>query len=180
MQTYISILRGINVSGQKLIKMNSLREMYEGLGYLNVRTYIQSGNVVFKSNEPESGNLEKNISEAILKSFGFDVPVIVIGEKELKFVSANNRFIIDRGEDISKLHVTFLSEEPSKQLTEILSGVEFLPDEFYVNGKSVYLFCPAGYGNTKLSNTFFEKKLKVGATTRNWKTITELVKLTEQ
>ncbi|MCX6303941.1 MAG: DUF1697 domain-containing protein [Bacteroidetes bacterium] len=177
MQTYISILRGINVSGHKLIKMKSLQEMFDGLGLLNARTYIQSGNVVFGSNFAGHGELEKIIGGEILKCFGFEVPVIVIGGGELKTISANNPFINPRGEDEAKLHVTFLSAEPDRTLVETIAKDAYSPDEYCVIGKAVYLFCPQGYGNTKLSNTFFEKKLKVSATTRNWKTILELVKL---
>ncbi len=179
MKTYISILRGINVSGQKLIKMKSLQEMYVGLDFRNVRTYIQSGNVVFESNAPEAGNLEKTISAAILKTFGFEVPVIVLGKEELRSISEHNPFIRQRGEDIARLHVAILSAEPEHSLTETIGHDEYLPDEFYISGRSIYLFCPNGYGNTKLSNTFYEKKLKVMATTRNWKTVLELVKISE-
>ncbi len=179
MQTYISILRGINVSGHKLIKMKTLQEMYESLGFRKVKTYIQSGNVVFCAESEEVKSLEKMITEAIMKSFGFEVPVIVIEKDEMTEISVSNRFISERGEDILKLHVTFLSDEPGKKLIDDLPHEEYLPDEFYVKGKSVYLFCPNGYGNTKLSNNFFEKKLKVQATTRNWKTVLELVKMSE-
>jgi uncharacterized protein (DUF1697 family) len=180
MGTYLSILRGINVSGHNLIKMKSLQEMYERLGLSSVKTYIQSGNVVFENKSSEPETLGKLISEEILKTFGFKVPVIVIEKAALKEISTHNRYIIERGEDISKLHVTFLSQEPLKNLSESVHSGEYLPDEFYITGKSIYLFCPNGYGNTKLSNNFFEKKLKVQATTRNWKTILELVKLSEQ
>jgi uncharacterized protein (DUF1697 family) len=179
MQTYISILRGINVSGHKLIKMKALQEMYEKLGFNNARTYIQSGNVVFDSISTDTGELARTVSAGILQTFGFEVPVIVLEKEELKSMTANNIFIPDRGEDVSKLHVTILSAGPAAGLQETISREDYLPDEFFIIGRSVYLFCPNGYGNTKLSNTFFEKKLKVQATTRNWKTILELVKMSE-
>ncbi|MEI7725715.1 MAG: DUF1697 domain-containing protein [Bacteroidota bacterium] len=179
MQTYISILRGINVSGYKLIKMNLLKEMFEHLGFENVKTYIQSGNVVFNCNSTETAILGNKIADEILNHFGFEVPVIVLGKDELKKVSAQNTFINERGEDIAKLHVTFLSAEPVVSLMEGIDNMAYLPDEFYLSEKAVYLFCPNGYGNTKLSNNFFENKLKVQATTRNWKTIIELVKMSE-
>jgi uncharacterized protein (DUF1697 family) len=94
-------------------------------------------------------------------------------------IHANNKYADERGEDITKLHATILNTEPLKDLTGLIKGSDYFPDEFYISGKTVYLFCPNGYGNTKLSNSFFEKKLKVQATTRNWKTILELKKLTE-
>jgi uncharacterized protein (DUF1697 family) len=177
MHTSISILRGINVSGHNLIKMSALREMYENMGFYNIRTYIQSGNVVFDHETEDAGQLCEMISKGINKRFGFDVPVIVIGKDELKIISGQNLFINERGEDISKLHVTFLSREPDGKMAENISPAEYLPDEFFIIGRSIFLFCPNGYGNTKLSNAFFEKKLKVQATTRNWKTVLELVNI---
>jgi uncharacterized protein (DUF1697 family) len=179
MQTYISILRGINVSGHNLIKMKALQEMYVKLGFTNVRTYIQSGNVVFESEPKQADKLVAIISEGIRNNFGFDVPVIVITNQLLKDIIANNIYMHDRGEDLSKLHVTFLAAEPLKDLVETINQEKYLPDEFCILPKAVLLFCPNGYGNTKLSNAFFEKKLKVQATTRNWKTIMELAKMTE-
>jgi uncharacterized protein (DUF1697 family) len=179
MKTYISILRGINVSGHKMIKMKALQELYERLGFRNVRTYIQSGNVVFENKPSETGVLEKMISGEILESFGFEVPVIVLEKEELINILSHNAFIRDRNEDISRLHVTILSRDPENHLVDNIGKEVFLPDEYCIIGKAVYLFCPNGYGNTKLSNTFFEKKLKVLATTRNWKTVLELVKMSE-
>ncbi|MFZ4520891.1 MAG: DUF1697 domain-containing protein [Bacteroidales bacterium] len=179
MPTYIAILRGINVSGHKLIKMKALQEMFEHLGFSRVRTYIQSGNVAFESTLEETEKLEKIISDGIQEHFSFVVPVIVLTGIELRHISENNKFVADRGEDQTKLHVTILSAAPQGNLIEAIPAKDFLPDEYYVTGKTVYLFCPQGYGNTKLSNNFFEKKLKVQATTRNWKTILELVKLSD-
>ena len=179
MQSYISILRGINVSGHNMIKMKALQELYESLGFSKARTYIQSGNVVFESNSADTGTLEKIISGGIRETFGFEVPVIVLEREELKSISTYNSFINGRGEEITKLHVTILSGVPVKDLAETIRHENYLPDEFYILGRTVYLFCPDGYGNTKLSNAFFEKKLKVRATTRNWKTVLELVKMSE-
>jgi len=179
MQTYISILRGINVSGHKLIKMKALQELYENLGFSNVRTYIQSGNVVFGSKSEDTGKLEKIIASAILKNFEFEVPIIVLKRDELNYITSQNMFLTQREKDISKLHVTFLSKEPEKNLAESIGREEYSPDEYNIVGKAIYLFCPQGYGNTKLNNNFFEKKLKVQATTRNWKTVLELLNLSE-
>jgi len=178
MKTYIAILRGINVSGQKLIKMADLKKMFESLDFQDVKTYIQSGNIAFKSKPESDEDLQKQIHQAIQKTFDFDIPVTVLNEKELKKTQQNNPFLKARKEDESKLHVTFLSEEPDKDLAENLKETaQFLPDEWILAGRSVYIFCPGGYGKTKLSNNFFEKKLKVTATTRNWKTVNELVEM---
>jgi len=175
MNTYVAILRGINVSGQKMIKMTALKTMFEDMHFENVRTYIQSGNVVFTAQSTVVRDLQKQIHEAIQESFAFDVPVIVLNEKEWSAVQDQNPFLEERSEDIAKLHVTFLSEEPQKDLVRKLEETaQFPPDEWILSGRSVYLFCPGGYGNTKLNNNFFEKKLKVTATTRNWKTVNAL------
>lgn len=179
METYIAILRGINVSGHNLIKMKSLQKMFESLGFSGVKTYIQSGNVVFFSKHAEKEKLEGIISAGIQQNFGYTVPVIVLSKEELADIQANNIYAHERGEEITKLHATILNCEPLKDLTGLINGSDYLPDEFYLSGKTVYLFCPNGYGNTKLSNSFLEKKLKVQATTRNWKTILELIKMTE-
>ncbi len=179
MQTYISILRGINVSGSKIIKMDALRNLFEELKFKNVQTYIQSGNIIFQDKKTNCGTLEKKIAKRILDDFGFDVPVMVKESDELKVVLKNNHFVNDRKEDITKLHVTFLSGEPTKENIEKIKSGNYASDEYVFSGKAIYLFCPNGYGNTKLNNNFFESKLKLVATTRNWKTVNELVNLAE-
>lgn len=180
MQTYISMLRGINVSGRNMIKMDALRAMYESLNFKNVKTYIQSGNVIYKTKTTKPQKLEKKIASQIKKEFGFDVPIMVKETEELITVFNQNPFLIKRKEDITKLHVIFLSQEPEEAAIDKIKEGQYAEDEFIVINKTVYLFCPNGYGNTKLTNTFFENKFKVTATTRNWKTITELVKIAEQ
>lgn len=180
MTTYISILRGINVSGHKMVKMDALKEMYKRLKFKNIQSYIQSGNVVFQSDSAPVAVLEKKIRKEILKSFAFDVPVLVREVEEIRQVLKNNPFVSKRKEDISRLHVTFLSDEPQKDALVKASAVSYAPDEFIVKGRTVYLFCPDGYGNTKLNNTFFENKFKLTATTRNWKTTSELLVIAEK
>jgi uncharacterized protein (DUF1697 family) len=177
MEKYISILRGINVSGKKMIKMEALRKLYEDMNFKNVATYIQSGNVIFESKATDTKKLQKQVEKNIIKAFGFDVPVIVKERKEVEAVITNNPFISNKKIDITKLHVTFLSEEPDIIHTDKIKDLKYDPDEFIISGNAVYLFCPNGYGNTKLNNNYFESKLKVTATTRNWKTVNELVKL---
>ncbi len=179
MKIYIAILRGINVSGHKMIKMETFREMLEGLDFKNVKTYIQSGNAVFQAKETETGKLEKKIVKKIQEEFGFEVPVMVKKLDEIKAVLKSNPFINKRKEDLSRLHVTFLNGEPAKETVDKIKEGNYGSDEFIFSGKNVYLFCPNGYGNTKLNNNFFENKLKLVATTRNWKTIGELVSMGE-
>lgn len=180
MTTYIAILRGINVSGHKPIKMEALRVSCEELGFKKVKTYIQSGNIVFQFKKIKPSELESILASKIKVSFGFDVPVIVKEAEEVYTVLKTNPFLTKRKEDITKLHVTFLNQEPDKSLIDKIKVGQYASDEFIVIGKTIYLFCPNGYGNTKLNNSFFENKLKVIATTRNWKTITELVNVSEE
>ncbi len=176
METYISILRGINVGGHKLIKMQVLTKLYEDLGFKNVKTYIQSGNVVFKSKQTDNLKLEAIISKKITEVFSFEVPVIVMKHKEVEGVFKNNPFIIKKKLDVNFLHVTFFSQQPKQEDMDKISGV-FGNDEFVFTEKAVYLYCPDGYSKSKLTNSFFENKLKVIATTRNWKSTTELVNI---
>ncbi len=176
MQTYISILRGINVSGQKMIKMEELATLYKSLHFENVKTYIQSGNVVFQANQTDVHDLAKQIEERISERFGFQVPVMVKEKNEIASVLQNNPFIKSK-EDVSRLHVTFLSNEPNQTNIDKIKQAQYEPDEYFILGSVVYLFCPNGYGNTKLTNNFFENKLKVTATTRNWKTVNELMNM---
>lgn len=179
MEKYISILRGINVSGKNKIKMDDLKLIYESVGFKNVATYIQSGNVIFEFKTVDRKELSELISGSIKKKLEFDVPVFVLTSDKLNEIFSNNPFINNRDENISKLHVTVLDNSPDKNLVSELLKTNSGIDEFILKDNIVYLFCPSGYGKTKLTNAFFEKKLKVSATTRNWKTITKLVELSE-
>jgi uncharacterized protein (DUF1697 family) len=156
-----------------MIKMEALRKMYEDLKFKNVRTYIQSGNIIFQDKPAKPEVLKEKIAKRILKETGFEVPVMVKDIEEIASVLKSNPFL-KRKEDTAKLHVTFLSGEPGKETLDKIPEGKYGKDEFILSGRTVFLFCPDGYGNTKLSNNFFENKLKVTATTRNWKTINEL------
>ncbi|MDF2447995.1 MAG: hypothetical protein K0R26_499 [Bacteroidota bacterium] len=180
METYIAILRGINVSGHKLIKMDHLITLCVGLGFENTKTYIQSGNIIFQFKKSKNKAIEKLLENALRSEYDFDVPVIIKTQQEMQTVFENNPFLKKRNEDPTKLHATFLNDIPEKSEVDTLQKVKYPPDEFIVDENCIYLFCPNGYGNTKLNNTFLENKLKVSATTRNWKTITSLVKIADE
>jgi uncharacterized protein (DUF1697 family) len=177
MQTYISMLRGINVSGHKMIKMEALRNLYTQLDFKNVQTYIQSGNVTFQTSESKPQDLQQKIANKVLEEFGFIVPVMVKLKSAFIKVIDENPF---QNEDLSKLHVTFLSEIPKNENVLKIASTDYAPDKIAILENSVYIICPNGYGNTKLNNTFLEKKLKVIATTRNWKTINELFNIADK
>lgn len=177
MKTYVSILRGINVGGRKVL-MTDLKALYEGLKLKKVTTYIQSGNVLFTADEKQAeAALSEKIRKAIEKQYGFEVPVIIRDIAELETVLRTNPFLAEKNIDAEKLHVTFLAEAPEKSRLVEMSAVDFPPDRFRITGRDVFLHCPVSYGETKLSNNFFEKKLKVSATTRNWKTVNTLTEM---
>src|SRR5208337_4185366 len=173
--TFIAILRGINVSGHFMIRMHDLKTKLEVLGFQNITTYIQSGNIIFNYEITDQNELSGLIGNNILQNFGFNVPVIVRNVTEIKAVIENNPFVNDRKENIDRLHVTFFSRSPDPEMSRKISVLNFNPDEFIVNQDHAYVFCPNGYGNTKINNQFFENKLNVTATTRNWKTVNQLV-----
>ena len=171
------MLRGINVSGQKKIKMDELKSLYESLNFNNVQTYIQSGNVIFKSENTDSEKLEKLIGEKINQSFGYSVVVFVKTVNEIQQTINQNPFLNKSKEDITKLCVTFLSSIPDESLIKNLENFKSDSEDFNLIGNEIYLYYPDGYGRTKLSNNFFENKLKVSATTRNWRTVNKLFEI---
>jgi uncharacterized protein (DUF1697 family) len=159
--------------------MDDLIELYEELLFKNIRTYIQSGNVVFQSQKSELKNLGTKISNQIQKYFGFEVQVIVLEIEELKRIIRDNPYTAIKNIDISRVYITFLATVPDQVSEEISKQKHTSGDMFALIGKTIYLYCPNGYGRTKLTNTFFENKLKVVATTRNWKTTIELLNIAE-
>lgn len=179
MSTYIALLRGINVSGQKIIKMADLKLLFEAQGFQNVQTYIQSGNVVFSSVEKNISKLESNISSSIKKKFDFNVAVMVITPAKIEYVLDKNPFVKMK-KDIERLYVTFLSESPLKENIIKLNAIDFSPEEYFLDGRYIFLYVPNGYGKAKLNNNLFENKLKVSGTTRNWKTMSKLLEIIKQ
>jgi uncharacterized protein (DUF1697 family) len=179
MPTYIAILRGINVSGHNKMPMKELKTVLEGLSFENITTYIQSGNVIFTSPEKNEGKLITKIQAVIAEKFGFKVPVVIRTDKEFAAALNNNPFLKEKDIDAEKLHITFLADKPAKENIEKANTYNYEPDRFIISGREVYVYCPNGYGNTKINNTFFENKLKVTATTRNLKTVKELVRMAE-
>jgi uncharacterized protein (DUF1697 family) len=174
---YVAMLRGINVSGQKIVKMEKLRDTFQALGFRRVKTYVQSGNVIFESSTTSPQILSKKIREKILNDFGFPALLVLRTSGEMIQIISNNPFLKEAGIDQSKLHVTFLSEVPTKTALSKIASMEAGSDQFRDHGREIYLYCPGGYGRTKLSNSAFEKHLFVAATTRNWRTVNTLAQL---
>ena len=173
---YICLLRGINVSGQKKIIMKDLKVMFEHMNFTSVQTYIQSGNIIFESENKNNSELSNQIKNGIKDTFGYDVPTFVESVNFLKELLHGNPYLKDAQKDSSKFHVTILNEQPNIQL----DLTKDKNDEWKRLKNIIYLYCPDGYGRTKFTNTFFEKKLKASATTRNWKTLNKLLELSSK
>lgn len=179
MSKIASLLRGINVSGHRKLPMKELKALYEGLGFKDIQTYIQSGNVVFDPGKNTLKSIPAKIEKAIFDNYGYDVPVIVCSPEQWQEVMDNNPFLEEKGIDVDQLYVSLLDAAPAKGLAEKIDAGAYLPDRFIISGTTIYQYFPNGYGRTKLTNTFFENKLKVKATTRNWRTMNVLREMME-
>jgi uncharacterized protein (DUF1697 family) len=173
---YVALLRGINVAGHRKVPMASLRDAVEGLGYGDISTYLQSGNVVLTAVRAKPAAIETAIAEQIEGWFGFDVGVLVRTARELTTIVQRNPFLAERA-DPATLHVVFCSVPPPARAWAGLDGDRFFPDRFTPIGREIFLHCPNGYGRTKLTNARFERALGTPVTTRNWKTVTNLAAL---
>jgi uncharacterized protein (DUF1697 family) len=174
-QTSIALLRGINVGGRTKVSMADLRALFDELEAEDVRTHLQSGNVVFKS-VLRGTELIEAVEKAIARDLGLKVTVLVRTKVQLAKVVANNPFA-EKANEQAKLHVAFLADAPSRARIRELDPAYGRPDEFRVAGREIYLYYPNGYGRTKINNAYFEKMLGVAATTRNWNTVTKLADL---
>ncbi|MES1208947.1 MAG: DUF1697 domain-containing protein [Pseudomonadota bacterium] len=199
MSELVALLRGVNVGG-KVAKMDAVRAAFEAAGFANVRTYVQSGNVLFAAKTGTEAALATKIAARLEKDIGFSIAVLVLSAKDLARVVAQNPFLNEKGIaltelgfaqrsrrgrskepsqgscliDVSKLHVTFLHGAPPAAGLQKMAAVASGRDRFVARGTTIYLHCPDGYGRSKLVNNAFERALKVGATTRNWNTVTTL------
>ena len=177
MAAYVCLLRGVNLGSRNKVNMKALQELFAALGYEDVQTYIQSGNVVFTAGGRTSpGRLAAAIEKQLAKELDIEVTALIRTPEELSAIVEANPFLAT-GADPSKLHVTFLAGEPDGSRLFKLDHDGFAPDEFRVQGREVYLHCPKGYGRTKLNNAFWERQAGVPATTRNWRTVTTLLQL---
>jgi uncharacterized protein (DUF1697 family) len=174
MPIYIAMLRGINVGGNKRIKMDDLRKSFEALGFEQVKTYIQSGNVVFKAAKSSSAALGKKIEARIVSDFGFSASVIVRTGAELSATITANPFLTQPGIDHDKLHVTFLSDIPAAPALKKLAELTVAPDQSQCVGKEIFLYLPNGFSASSLWKVPWEKALAVVTTTRNWKTVNSI------
>lgn len=177
MPIYISLLRAVNVSGKNIIKMSLLKELYEKIGFRSVKTYIQSGNVVFQTNNSDVTNIHKQIKQGIRDVFGLDITVIVLTQIQLEAVIQANPF--ENHVDSKQLYITYFENDvqdiPLPEIQSKATNEEVIE----IRSTIAYLYVPNGYGKTKLTNSFLEKKLNVLATTRNWNTTNKLMQLAQ-
>ncbi|WP_439129982.1 DUF1697 domain-containing protein, partial [Polaribacter sp.] len=172
MNKFIILLRGINVSGKNKIQMADLRELLNDLEFNNVQTYIQSGNIILESDLDKTATYNK-VKKGIQEKFGFEVPVIARTTSEWKKAIDNYPFTLENDKIVA---FTFLDKASKETAIEVNNIGE---DQYKIVDDVVYLHCPSGFGKTKLTNNTIEKKLKVSATTRNFKTTIKLLELSE-
>lgn len=173
---YLALLRGINVGGKNKLPMKDLVEIFIRAGCEDVRTYIQSGNVIFSASPVVSARLPEEITSLVAESFGFRTPVILRTADQLRDAVSQNPFL-KSGAAEDTLHVMFLADQPSPESVANLDPGRSAPDAFIVRGREVYLHLPNGVAGSKLTNAYFDSKLKTISTGRNWRTVTKLVEL---
>jgi uncharacterized protein (DUF1697 family) len=177
MFTHLALLRGINVSGHNMIKMEALKMALQNIGFQNVLTYIQSGNVFIDTEEENPAKVGFIIKQEIFKTFGFDVPIIIIGKNDLEKCLERNPFLKEKELDTKKLYVAFVSVLLKKESINDLKMSQFKPDEAVVDETRIFIKYSVGAGKTKLDQKYIEKKLNCIATIRNWNTVTQLLKM---
>ncbi|MDD3004125.1 DUF1697 domain-containing protein [Flavobacterium sp.] len=180
MFTHLALLRGINVSGHNMIKMEALKSTLEAIGFKNVVTYIQSGNVFVDTEEENAPKVGFLIKQEIFKVFGHEVPVVVVNKMDLENCFKNNPFLKDADVDLKKLYVAFLSNTLKSESINDLKISQFKPDEAAIDGNKIFIKYAVGAGKTRLDQKYIEKKLNLTATIRNWNTVTQLLNLYEE
>jgi len=179
MAVVISMLRGINVGGHNKIKMDALRELYQSLGLGDPQTYVQSGNVVFRTEAKDLAVLAKRIEDAVEQKFGFRPGIILRTTSDQRDAIARNPFAERSGIDASKLLVTFLASAPGREARDAILGIKAGPEEVRIVGRELYVYFPNGIGQSKVWPAI-EKALKKSGTSRNWNTVTKLLEIAER
>ena len=174
------MLRGVNVGGHNKIKMDALRALYESLKFEDPRTYVQSGNVIFRTKEKNATTLTRKIQNAIEGEFGFRPEVILRTKDELKKVVAASPFANRRDLEPGKILVTFLTAEPGPQAQATLHSLKVHPEELHLKGRELYIYFPDGAGRSTLPWSSIAKLLKTTGTARNWNSITRMLEIAEE
>ena len=174
MKTYVALIRGINVGGHKKVPMAILRDVLNKADFQDVKTYIQSGNIVFKSTEKNSKTIERIIQKSIESYFSFLVPVIVKTKEELQFIFDSCHLSDEKKRES---YFVLFDDIPDSELVKEVESITFENEEFSIVRDCLYFYSSTGYGRTKFNMNSIEKKLKVNATSRNFKTIVKLLEL---
>ncbi len=176
MPVFISMLRGINVGGHNVIKMDALRDLYASLKFQEPKTFIQSGNVIFRTSAAEEGALARKIQSAIEKEFGIRSEVILRSTTDLRKTIAANPFSKRQDVAPNKLHVGFLAEKPSWETQKKLEAITGIPEELHLVGRDLFIYFPDGAGRSKLTPVL-DRILKSSATARNWNSVNKMLEL---
>jgi uncharacterized protein (DUF1697 family) len=176
--TYVALLRGINVGGKNKLPMKDLTAMFTAAGCIGVTSYIQSGNVIFSASKSLAAKVPSLVSAAIEKQFGFQTRVVVRTVEQMRQVAGGNPFLV-AGVEERLLSVMFLADSPEAAHVEKLDPLRSHPDSFLVVGDEIFLHTPTGLADTKLTNAYFDSRLKTIGTSRNWRTVLKLLELME-
>lgn len=180
MGVMISMLRGVNLGPHNRMKMEELRAVYDSLKLQDPRTYVQSGNVLFKTKERDEGKLGSRIQDGIEKKFGFRPDVILRTTEELRMAVAKNPFSTRKNIDPSKLLVSFLTAAPQSDACEKLRALDTAPEELWIDGREIFIYYPNGLARPKFQWTKADKILKVVGTGRNWNSVTKMLAMAEE
>jgi len=180
MAVMICMLRGVNLGTHNRVKMEALRAVCESLKLREPQTYVQSGNVIFKTDERDLVKLVKRIEGAIEKRFGFQSDVVLRSTAALREVIARNPFAKRRGIEPSKLLVTFLAGDPGEEARVKVRAIRCAPDELFIEGSEAYIYFPNGAGRPTLSWATIPKMLKVSGTARNWNSVVKMLEMAEK
>lgn len=176
---HIALLRGINVGGKHKLPMRDLAALFEQAGCQDVRTYIQSGNVLFRAHRALAAKIPQLIAAAIALQAGMQIPVVTRTADELRAIIRRNPFL-ETHADLERLHVAFLADPPALLRLAQLDPHRSPPDTFQVHGREIYLHLPNGVARSKLTNAYFDSTLATVSTIRNWRTVLALLELAEQ
>jgi uncharacterized protein (DUF1697 family) len=180
MPVIISMLRGVNLAAHHRIKMDALRGLYTALKLRDPQTYVQSGNVIFSTDEKNLVQLAKRIEKAIERGFGFHSDVILRTTADLRDVIARNPFAKRKGIEPNRLLVNFLASEPSADACKALRSMKTDPEEIFIDGRELYIYYPNGMARPKLSWARIDRLLETRGTGRNWNSVTQMLRLAEQ
>jgi uncharacterized protein (DUF1697 family) len=180
MPVIISLLRGVNVGGHNKIQMDQLRSLYQSLKFTGCETHIQSGNVVFATDERDLAALSTRIEKSIERKFGFRPSVILRTSAELRDVVARNPFAKRRDVDPRKFLVAFLACDPGAEAFAKLRAIKIAPEELHCHARELYIYFANGMARPKLSWSSIDRALEIPVTGRNWSTVTKLHAMAEK